>query len=425
MRDHLFAIPVRPEHPRDWRPQLLAFSDDSHRRKRLLRFASWIEGGSGLTTAVRILEGRGEKILKLRTEAEAELRSDITDQGLQAFSKVVAVPDFHIGAQTLAQSFGIGPIRVNTVLLNGPEQLMEIKKPKGQRKYGRYLNEAIRLGCNVIVLNAEEEQWNAMEGLPSKDRRIDVWWWDDATSRLMLLLAYLMTRTGEWSEAKIRVLAPSRRKGAKRNLERLRQTLGSVRINTEPEIILKTTMDTVVKQSNGAALVLLPLRFRKNQPLGPHGVHLHTLFSRLPIVALVIAAEDINLEAEPEEGKHAEVAAALDVIADAEKQAKKAEKEAMQAAGMVAEKLRELEIAVESDASKEKRANIEAAVREAKALAKKALRESERARIKAQEASSSAEAMIGVPVRREPEEVPMAPSEKGDKDNGGNKGPAK
>ncbi|MFC1869411.1 amino acid permease, partial [Thermodesulfobacteriota bacterium] len=57
VREHLLAASSEPEHPRDWRPQILAFSDHSVRRERLLRFASWIEGGSGLTTAVKIVEG--------------------------------------------------------------------------------------------------------------------------------------------------------------------------------------------------------------------------------------------------------------------------------------------------------------------------------------------------------------------------------
>jgi hypothetical protein len=76
-REHLLAAANEPEHPRNWRPQILAFSDNTERRGQLLKFASWIEGGSGLTTAVRILEGEGLKMLKLKEEAETELKQDI------------------------------------------------------------------------------------------------------------------------------------------------------------------------------------------------------------------------------------------------------------------------------------------------------------------------------------------------------------
>jgi hypothetical protein len=132
VREHLFAIPNRPEHPRHWRPHLLAFSDDAHRRRYLLRFASWMDGHSGFTTAVRILVGADPQIIQQR--AEEELRADIEEQKLNVFARVISAPDLRIGVQTLIQSFGIGPIRANTVLLNGPEQLLEARDPHGHRQ---------------------------------------------------------------------------------------------------------------------------------------------------------------------------------------------------------------------------------------------------------------------------------------------------
>ena len=101
----LLAAAVEPEHPRDWRPQLLVFSRDSQRRERLLRFASLLEGGSGLSTAVTILEGEGVKMLKLREEAEAELSTDIKEHNFKAFPLVLIAPDLNMGFHTLIQTF--------------------------------------------------------------------------------------------------------------------------------------------------------------------------------------------------------------------------------------------------------------------------------------------------------------------------------
>jgi amino acid transporter len=405
MREHLFAIPGEPEHPRDWRPQLLVFSDDPPRRKHLLQFASWIEGGSGLTTLVKILVGHGKKIYQERAEAETEFWKEIKELGLKAFAKVVVAADFGNGAQTLFQSFGIGPIHANTILLNGPEQLTETKDPQGRRQYGRYLSEAFRLGSNVVILNALEEKWNYVAKLISQDRRIDVWWWDDATSRLMLLFAYLMTRRDEWSEAQIRLLAPTAKKGARRNLENLRQTLEEVRINAEPEVIVEPNLDTVVEQSKEAAFVFLPLHVQKSQLVSPLGASFDKLLSCLPLSALVIAAEDIDLEAEPEEGRHGEVAAALDAVADAEEFAKKKEKEAARATEVAKEKRVDIQRAAESDLTKEKLAEMKAALRDAERLEKKAAQEAEKARTEADEAAKSAEELM-----RQPEKFDNAES---------------
>jgi len=397
MREHLFAIPGEPDHPRDWRPQLLVFSDDPPRRRNLLRFASWIEGDSGLTTAVKILVGQGKKVYQQRAEAEAEFREEIEGLGLNAFFKVVVAADFRIGAQTLFQSFGIGPIRANTILLNGPEQLIDEKDPQGRRQYGRYLSEAFRLGSNVVIFNAQEERWSHVEGLPTQDRRIDLWWWDDATSRLMLLFAYLMTRKDEWSEARIRVLAPTPSKGAKRNLENLRQTLEDVRISAEPEVIVEPSIDTVVEQSADAAFVFLPLHVRGSQLVSPLGVSFDEILSRIPLGALVIAAEDIDLEAEPEEGRPGEIAAALDAAADADRLASEKEKEATKTAEFAEEKLGEMKRASETDRSKDELTEMKTAFREAEKVAKKAAREAERARADADEATKTADELIKQP----------------------------
>jgi len=136
VRENLLAAATEPEHPRDWRPQILAFSDHSQRREPLLRFASWLEGGSGMTTAVRILEGDGVKVLKLREEAEDELRKDIAEYGLKAFPLALATPNLQSGIQTLVQAFGIGPLQANTILLNW---LDEIHKGRSQNKKPRSL----------------------------------------------------------------------------------------------------------------------------------------------------------------------------------------------------------------------------------------------------------------------------------------------
>jgi hypothetical protein len=55
------------------------------------------------------------------------------------------------------------------------------------------------------------------------------------------------------------------------------------------------------------------------------------VLSGLPVTALVIAAEDIDLEAEPEEGRLGDIAAAEDALAAARKRLAEAGKEAERA----------------------------------------------------------------------------------------------
>jgi hypothetical protein len=302
VREHLLAMAAEEEHPRDWRPQVLAFSDDPPRREQLLRFASWIEGGSGLTAAVRLLEGEPGKNQKVRDKAEADLRADIQERGMEAFPLVAVCPDLQAAVQTLVQSFGVGPLRANIVLMNWLDT--DSKGGEGDASlYGQSLRTVMRLGCNVIVLDADKKDWKRLQDGDSRERRIDVWWTGDPTSRLMLLLAYLMTRSQDWEGASIRVLTSSSFRKAEQAREDLKAVLEEVRIDADPEVVVGSDVDSMVEQSGDGALVFLPLRLRGNQPVDPFGGPVEDLLTRLPVVAMALAAEDVELDPEPEDPK--------------------------------------------------------------------------------------------------------------------------
>jgi amino acid transporter len=395
IRANLLAAAQEPEHPRDWRPQLLVFSDSPHRRQRLLQFAEWLEGDTGFATLVRILEGEGAQMLKLREEAEKELRKDIADSASEVFPLVIAAPSLIQGIYTLVQAYGIGPLKVNTILLNWFEN--EPTKNLGIREilYGRRIKTAFRLGCNIIVLNAGEDQWTKLAKMPSEKRRIDVWWWDDASSHLMLLLAYLTTRNKDWQAAKIRVLAPSVDHPTEKAMQDFHQKLEDARIDAEPEILFNANMSNIIAYSKDASLVFLPFRLKGNQPLDPFDKPVELILSKLPITALVLAAEDIELEAEPETGKAAENAAVLDARADAEKQAQAAEKAAEEAKKSVfdaREKLQKAKAkAAESEIDESTITELEAALKEAEKQAEKAARRSAKAKAKAETTAKAVE----------------------------------
>jgi amino acid transporter len=393
IRENLLASAIAPEHARDWRPQILAFSDNPQRRAQLLRFSAWIEGGSGLTTAVQIMEGKGLKMHKLREDAEALLQRDIQKNDAHAFPLVVTAPNLEIGIQTLIQAYGIGSLKANTILLNwlgrSPSKIPDLH----DRKFGMNLRDAHHYGCNIVILDAKADKWSALEASDDQDRRIDVWWWGDATSRLMLLMAYLMTRNDTWSEAKIRLLAVADGKGADQTIERIAEMLEEVRIEAEPEIIKDVDSDTLAEYSAESSVVFLPFRIRANQVLDPFGNSMENSLFLLPVTAMVLAAEDVDLDAEPEEGKAGEMAETLDALEDERKQAQAAQKEAIEA-GEEAEKARKKVSDLTTDPEgidAEIKAKAEKAAEEAEMQAVKMTRKAAKATAKAETAAREAE----------------------------------
>jgi len=394
-REHLIAASKEPEHPRDWRPVLLAISSDPVRRGRLLRFAFWLEGTSGVTTAVQILEGDRMPIRKQRAQAEAELRKEIARHNPEAFPLVVAAPDQDSGAYDLVQAFGIGPLRVNTVLFNWLERLPGFWARFKEVNSIRNLRPMFRYGCNIIILHATEEAWEQLNALPADQRRIDVWWFGKRTCRMMLLFAYLMTRSEEWANARIRVLAVGSGQDYEQGMEILRNTLDEVRITAEPEVVVNADIEAVEEQSANASMVFLPFRFKGKDLVGPFGGPVKRILSHLGIAAFGLAAEDIDLDAEPEEGTSAEIAAAMDAHAEATRRFEDAEQAAAAAGRDAEEKVKQLQSAAASSVEAGDLTEMEKAARDAMKNSDKAARRAAKAQAK-MEAAARALDVLGL-----------------------------
>ncbi|GJM22898.1 MAG: Na-K-Cl cotransporter [Planctomycetota bacterium] len=343
IRENLHAVTNNTQHARDWRPVLLAFSDDPKRRRRLLRFASWIEGNSGFTTAVRLVEGKGIATRKKARELQAELNRELVSNGVEAFGRVIAVEDVEHGLPVLLQSHGIGGIEPNMVLLNWFDGTPLPEGSFGMRRYGRPLRTALRHGCHVVVLEATTEEMAHFFRTKPNKRRIDVWYSDDASGHLLLMLAYLMTRTDDWEEATLRVLIErGERESDAEALEGLQRKLDDVRIRAKPQVVAKLDHDLVVRHSADATVVLMPFVLRDECPTTSFDCSLDELVEDLPITGFVAAAEDIDLEAAPESGSMGVIANALDTVQDAEtklRQADTAAEQALEAASTLREKL--------------------------------------------------------------------------------------
>lgn len=305
VRKNLLAMSKEPVHPRNWRPHLLVFSDTAGRRRPLVRFASWLDGGAGLTTVVRLVEESGPAALARCRSVSKQLVDEMAEARLEAFPLAVAAPNRELAAQTLVQAYGLGPIKANTILFDWDEQ-------RAAGLIVRDLASAMQLGVNVVAYDATEQDWEVVSRRKPSERRIDVWWSDDRTGRLMLLLAYMMTRSDDWDGAPIRLLAAANKRALASLEEQLRVVLDEARVEATLELVPDLVPDTLVSLSRDAAAVFMPLRMRSGRATDLFGQPVEPLLSALPAVALVSAAEDIALGADPEQGGPARIAALRD-----------------------------------------------------------------------------------------------------------------
>ncbi len=325
VREHLLEANARLEHPRDWRPQVLAFSNDSARREQLLSFADWIEGHSGLTTVVRILEGKGRHMRRAREQAEEALAKELRTKGFDAFPLVVYGPELDATVHATIQAAGIGPLSANTVLVNWFEQTSGADTP-GARQFGRNLHAAFLLGCNVLMLDCEEHEWQALLEQEPGDRVIDIWWADRRSGQFMLVLAYLLTRNDAWEGATIRVLVPAKPEAEEATRKQIETTLREVRIRAEVQVVAEaeSSIEPVAANSAESSIVFMALRFQRERFVDSFGNDLAELLPRLPVVIMTMAAEELDLSADPDEGEEGTRAAANDAYDDARRRRDKA-----------------------------------------------------------------------------------------------------
>ncbi len=301
---------------RDWRPVTVAFVPrDPGRRERLVRLAGWFEGGAGFTTVTRIVRGRGPIVRRHASSVDRELARELSFADSAAYHRVLVADDLDDGVAAMIQAHGLGPLRTNLALFSGAD-IGQSAPPDGDdldglaAERGTMVQTALRFGINVGVLSASESGWRALDD--HADGPIAVWWTDDRTGRLLTLLAWMCTRTPDWSGRAIEVHLvgddPQRSVDVQRQIDDAR---------LPATVVGAVDPDDFVEATSAAAFVLAPLRVRHGRLLGPADRSLSELSERLGLVVFVQAAAEVALDVQPDD-------APLALVADARERAEAA-----------------------------------------------------------------------------------------------------
>ena len=336
-----------------------------------------------MTTVVRFLQGDGPGMTRARLKALRTLKQEIMTHRSDLFPLVVSAPDLRTALETTIQAFGIGPIHANTVLLNWMKADKETKPHEQHHvsRYGETLRVISKMGCHIVVLHARNAPWTALSELKPEARRIDVWWQGDATSRLMLLMAYLVTRDAQWDGASIQVLALNYSEDSDDNMKELTDLIEAARIEAIARIVIAPADEKlsamIPQNSHDAALTFVPFKLKNGIPVDPMGNPLNDLLTGLGITALALAGRSVDLDAEPEEGEAGTLAQAVDLLEQANKRAAIAEKTARDAADRAARKMDEITLSggpLDENLAKKLKSALKAR-NEADAAAQKAIKE--------------------------------------------------
>jgi amino acid transporter len=283
-RDNLFYLEEHTAHPKNWRPILVAVTENPQKDAQLVRLGSWLESQRGLYTVTHISERTGaqpaEKIAFRKTLRES-LRKQLEAERIAAFSESVVVDDYFRGLMTFLQSYSIGGLRPNTIAVAMP--------PPGDREaWDRFLATVEILGTFDISLTVLKPGAIA----PTKKRRtIDLWWRGDNNGSLMALFAYLMTLDRTWSGSHLRIFrivqSDDEERQARKQLAKLKDL---TRIAARIEVIRsQEPPEEIIAEHSGpvADIVLLGMSAGSGEEARLFFTQTMPLLERLPTTVLV------------------------------------------------------------------------------------------------------------------------------------------
>jgi potassium/chloride transporter 4/5/6 len=280
----LIRLSRRPASARNWRPHVLVFVDDPHRKLDLIKFASWFSQNRGVVTVCELVIG---DLLAEKMDTNARLESTrklLRSEGLTVFAEVDVVDNLINGIVDVSQANGIAGFSSNTVVLGWP-------KDRGMLADFLVTTRRLeRIQKSVVIGKITPRHVFPMQ---KAIREIHVWWGGlRQNGDLMLLLAYLLTRNPDWRGVELKVLCAASNEFAQQNtIKYLQSMLEDIRIEAACDVFLKPA-DTAISElirarSAEAEAVFLGLAVPEPGKELDYVDRLESLVGELPVVFLV------------------------------------------------------------------------------------------------------------------------------------------
>lgn len=282
-RDNLLYLEQAKIHSKNWRPILVAISEEPSQETQLIRAGSWLESQRGLYTLAHLAERPGSSLadkLRLRDAGKTELQRKLEAEAIIAFCETVVVDEYFAGLSTFLQSYSIGGLRPNTIMLSMPPD----EERKRRARFLDTMEVLATFNLNLVVFKSGEIS------LAKRQRTIDLWWRGEKNGSLMSLFAYLMTLDKTWAGAHLRILRLVQTEAeeieANRHLEELRTntriaaTVNVIRSHDSPP-------NVIAAHSGASDLVLLGLAAASGDEVRRFFEKIDPLLQRLPTTILV------------------------------------------------------------------------------------------------------------------------------------------
>ena len=286
IRNDLLRLRRMPEDPKNWRPNILAFSGNPLAREEIVAYAVWIESRRGIMYLANVLVGDVMELAQRRPAAIQQLIQFCNQKNCGAFPVVLAAEKMEQGIFMLLQAVSIGPIRPNLAVFGWSGKM------ERRQSYLKELRTASVLGMSLALV--------AARGLPDPEdpKRIDIWWRGHKNGALMLLIGFLLSENWEWRNARIRILRGVEKEEGKQPAENaLRKLLERARVEGEVEVVVSKESFTRIlhEHSASATCVILGFEFPETANEAEWHANYRSFIEGMPTTILVnsLGTEDL------------------------------------------------------------------------------------------------------------------------------------
>lgn len=274
------------QEPKNWRPNPLVLAGSPTKRWHLIDFANTITHNRGLLSIASLIP-EGAMSMDQKQSMTSNIREFLSKRGIQGLVKVIAANDRFQGVIDLVQSYGLGSLAPNTIILGDSED------PNFRGDFCNMISKFHEFQRNVLIVHKGEGEKAFRER-----KRIDVWWGGlKGNGGLMMILAYLMNTSLDWREAELHIKMMVQDEDAvDQTRENILALLEEIRIRAIVDIIpsKNRSFDEVLKKhSSNADLVFLGLA-ELDENFEAYYEKVQARVDGLPTTILALAAQEIS-----------------------------------------------------------------------------------------------------------------------------------
>jgi len=283
-RDNLLYLDETKPHPKNWRPTLVAVTENPVKDAQMIRVGSWLECQRGLYTVAHVTERPAEPLaakLRYQRDRREDIRRQLEAEGIVAFPEAMVTNDFFTGLADFLQCYSISGLRPNTVILRKPPS----EEAEARERFLSTVEVLATFDLNLVVMKPGDF------AMQKKQRYIDMWWRGQKNGSLMALFSYLLKQDRVWAGAKLRFLRVVKSETEERDARRIMTALrDQARINAQVEVVrsVDPPLDVIARTSGATAdLVLLGMMATSGEEARRYLDGIYPLLDQLPTTLLV------------------------------------------------------------------------------------------------------------------------------------------